>query len=52
MNCSNCGSTDSAAPRSWDLDLPVLILCNICAFSLGNDPELFEDMRRRGSVEA
>lgn len=52
MNCSNCGTTEDVAPRSFDLDLPALVLCNVCTYALIHDRELFEYLgRARRRVE-
>lgn len=44
MTYSNCGTTEDVAPRSFDLDLPALVLCNICTYALVHGSELFEDL--------
>lgn len=46
MSCSNCGTTENVAPRSWDLDLPTLVLCDICAYALVWEWEFFEELGR------
>jgi hypothetical protein len=45
--CSNCGTTENVAPRSPDLDIRPILLCDICSVALVMDPELFGELRRR-----
>lgn len=46
MICSNCKSDQNGpAPRSFDMDLPTVVLCNICTLWLAmGETELFEKM--------
>lgn len=32
------------ASRSWDIDLPTLVLCNICTFLITSDPAMFDEL--------
>ena len=45
--CSNCGGTKDVAVCSFDMDLPTIVLCQICRFTIVSDRELFESMRKR-----
>jgi hypothetical protein len=47
LRCQNCGTSRRVARRSWDLDLPPLTLCDVCALMIATDAELFEQMGRR-----
>lgn len=48
LACSNCGATgDDVAPRSPDMDVRPVVLCQMCAFALVMNPELFDDLGRR-----
>lgn len=47
MTCSNCGTTEDVAPRSPDLDIRPVLLCNICSLALVMDPELFDGLGRK-----
>lgn len=49
-NCTNCGRS-GARPRSFDLDLPALQLCDMCAVLITLDPEMFEEMGRRAPAD-
>lgn len=44
--CSNCGATKDVAHVSFDMDLPTIVLCQVCRFTIVSNPELFEQMRR------
>jgi hypothetical protein len=47
--CSNCRTTEHVAARSYDLDLPTVLLCDVCSVLLVTDYEMFQDLRgRRG----
>lgn len=47
LGCANCGSTDHVKRLSFDMDLPVVTLCQLCAYCLMvGDQKLFEDMGR------
>lgn len=46
MHCSNCGA-ENAKPRSYDLDLPTVVLCAMCSVLLVTDMEMFEDVGKR-----
>lgn len=46
--CANCGSTDHVKRLSFDMDLPVVTLCQVCAYCIMvGDQEMFEDMGRK-----
>lgn len=44
--CRNCGNPD-ADLYSFDLDLPHIRLCKICALAITADRELFNELGRR-----
>jgi hypothetical protein len=35
--CSDCGTTENAAPRSYDMDLLTIVLCDMCAVLVVSD---------------
>ncbi len=49
-SCQNCGASD-ATPRSFDMDLPPVVLCGLCAVAIAVDPETFAAMTRRPDRE-
>lgn len=46
--CSNCHSTDrNPAPRSFDMDLPAPVLCDLCTAAISmSDPSTFRSLTR------
>ena len=53
MICVNCGTADNVAPRSYDMDLPVFVLCGVCAYLLAADYGTFREVgaRYRGKTD-
>lgn len=45
-DCANCDAA-GAEPRSFDLDLPAIRLCDLCTVLIWSDPGGFERMGRR-----
>ncbi len=53
LACSNCGTTkpeEKVAHRSWDLDLPSLLLCSLCAYCVTAQPDMFLELEGRRRV--
>jgi hypothetical protein len=46
VTCSNCGSSEHVATRSYDMDLPTVVLCNICALLIVSDPVMFDELSK------
>jgi hypothetical protein len=45
VTCQNCGA-DNARARSYDMDLPTVYLCDMCALLLVIDQDMFDQMAR------
>lgn len=45
--CSNCGGTWNVKRLSYDLDLPTIVLCGVCAILIVTNPEEFKGLERQ-----
>lgn len=45
--CVNCGTTEYTARVSFDMDLPALVLCQVCQLTIVADRQMFDDMGKR-----